>query len=155
MRYRPGDFEAVHLSPVWRDKADYIFASHIGVQDGKNQWEQLWGKRVSPQTYILCCIPFFVRNVSLGDEVETDVDATLSRVLKRSGQITFRVWFGGRPAALRDEVVHEVTAMEVLSEWYSNDLLGLSTPRAWAPRLADYLEMQASLSLLVYETGDD
>ena len=39
------------------------------MKDGKNEWEQLWGKEVGPQRCIVCCIPFFVYDVALGDEV--------------------------------------------------------------------------------------
>jgi hypothetical protein len=155
MKYQRGDFEAVHLHPIWREKADFVFAGHIGKRDGKNEWEQLWGKRISTYKFILCCIPFFVRNVSLGDEVETDPHFTLNHVVLRSGQITFRVWFGGRPAALRDQIVSEVTALKPATEWYSQNLLALSAPRAHAQCLADYLESQQLLGRLEYETGDD
>jgi hypothetical protein len=37
MKYQNGEYEAVHQSPIWRDRANFVFAAHIGCKDGKNE----------------------------------------------------------------------------------------------------------------------
>ena len=153
MKYQSGDSEAAHSSPVWRDRSNFVFAAHLGTKDGKNQWEQLWGQKVGPQRFVLCCIPFFVQDVALGDEVETDGDFVLQRVVRPSGQVCFRVWFGGRDATTRQNLVGEIEAMKPLMEWSSENLLALSVPEAESQQLADYLQLRENEGLLQYETG--
>lgn len=144
---------AVHSEPIWRDRANFVFAAYQGTKDGKNEWEQLWGQKVAPQRFVLCCIPFFVQDVALGDEVETDGDFVLQRVVRPSGQVTFRVWFGGQDATMRDGLVREIEAMKPLMEWSSENLLALSVPAAEAQQLADHLQLRENEGLLQYETG--
>ena len=153
MKYQAGEYEAVHQSPVWRDRANFVFAAHLGMKDGKNEWEQLWGQKTAPQRFVVCCIPFFVQDIALGDEIETDADFVLQRVIRYSGQVTFRVWFGAQDATTRLELVQEIEAMKPLMEWSSENLLALSAPKAEAQRLADYLHSREQQGLLQYETG--
>lgn len=153
MKHQAGDYEASHLSPMWRDRADFVFAAHVGTKDGKNEWEQLWGQKVGAQRLVLCCIPFFLYDVALGDEVEINSDFVLQRVLRESGQVTFRVWFGGQDTKTRCELVREIEALTPLMEWSSENLLALSVPEAEAQRLADHLRLRENNGLLQYETG--
>lgn len=153
MKYQTGEYEATHSSPVWRDRSNFVFAAHIGTKDGKNEWEQLWGQKVGPQRFVLCCIPFFAQDVALGDEVEADGDFVLQRVVQPSGQVTFRVWFGGQDAATRQNLVREIEAIKPLMEWSSENLLALSVPQAKAQHLADCLRLQEDEGRLQYETG--
>ena len=132
---------------------NFVFAAHIGTKDGKSEWEQLWGQKVAAQRFVLCCIPFFVQDVALGDEVETDGDFVLQRVVRQSGQVTFRVWFGDQDATTRQNLVHEIEAIKPLMEWSSENLLALSVPEAEAQPLADHLQLRESEGLLQYETG--
>jgi len=117
------------------------------------EWEQLWGQEVGPQRFVLCCIPFFMYDVALGDEVETDGDFVLQRVVCQSGQVTFRVWFGGQNAATRQEQARQIEGMMVLMEWSSENLLALSVPESEAQRIADHLQLRENEGLLQYETG--
>lgn len=153
MKYQAGEHVAVHSFPIWRDRANFVFAAHQGTKDGKNEWEQLWGQEVAPQRCVVCCIPFFVYDVALGDEVEIDYNFILQRVVRSSGQVTFRVWFGGQDAAKRQDLVREIEAMKPLMEWSSENLLALSVTEAEAQQLADYLQLRENEGLLQYETG--
>lgn len=154
MKYQTGEYEAVHQSPIWRDRSNFVFATHLGTKDGKNEWEQLWGRRTAPQRFVLCCIPFFARDLALGDEVETDADFVLQQVVQRSGQITFRVWFGSQDATARKKLVREIEAMKPLMEWSSENLLALSAcDEGEAQKLANHLQACEKNGLLQYETG--
>ncbi|OWQ82897.1 hypothetical protein CDN99_27850 [Roseateles aquatilis] len=153
MKYQVDDFEASHASPVWRDRASFIFAAHLGSKDGINEWEQLWGERIAVNRFILCCIPFFVTNLALGDEVEIDANSILQRVVRPSGQVTFRVWFGGQDDVGRQTQVREIGDLNISMEWYSENLLALSVAATDAQRLADHLQVRENEGLLNYETG--
>lgn len=154
MKYQAGEYEATHSSPVWRDRSNLVFAAHLGTKDGKNEWEQLWGQKVAPQRFVLCCTPFFVQDVALGDDVETDGDFVLQRVVRPSGQVTFRVWFGDQGTTTRWEgLVREIEEMKLLMEWSSENLLALSVSADKAQQLADYLQIRENQGLLQYETG--
>jgi hypothetical protein len=153
MKYQVGEYEAVHQSPIWRDRANFVFAAHLGNKAGRNEWEQLWGRKVSPRRFVVCCIPFFALDIALGDEVETDADFVFQKVTHCSGQATFRVWFGEQDSTIRQELVREIEAMAPLMEWSSENLLALSVANAEAQRLADHLHSQEQKGLLQYETG--
>jgi hypothetical protein len=153
MKYQTGEYEATHRLPIWRDRANFVFASHLGTKDEKNEWEQLWGQRIASNRFILCCIPFFVYDLALGDEIEVDADFIFQRVVRRAGQVTFRVWFGGQDSGKKQELVEEMKAISSLMEWSSENLLALSVPEAEAQLLADYLQSREQQKLLQYETG--
>jgi len=154
MDHQPGDYVAVHENPVWRDKANFIIRAPLEKDGGRSEWEQLWALRLDERRFSLCCIPFFARDLALGDEVETDADFVLSRVIRSAGQTTFRIWFGGQAEGTRRELVREIEAMNPLMEWSSDNLLALSAPDGTeAQKLADYLQSREEQGLLKYETG--
>lgn len=155
MKYKVGEYEATHSNPIWRDRSNFIFVAHLGVKEGKNEWEQLWGKKTDvPQRFILCCIPFFAKDISLGDEVETDKDFIFKRVIRHSGQTTFRIWFGGQSIKTRKDLISAIKSMEHLMEWSSENLLAISVlNEAKALKLANYLKFNEEKGLLQYETG--
>lgn len=89
--------EAVHQRPVWRDRANFIIGAELtGTSDAKS--EQLWAKQLSDDTFEICCIPFFVYEVALGDVVQTAPAGgrryMVEKVVRPSGRFVFRVWFG-------------------------------------------------------------
>lgn len=148
MKYQAGEHVAVHSDPIWRDRANFVFAAHQGTKDGKNEWEQLWGQQVTPQRCVVCCIPFFVHDVALGDEVEIDANFVLLRVVRPSDQVTFRVWFDGQDATTRQNLVSEIEAIKPQMEWSSENLLALSVPETEAQHLADHLQLRENEGLL-------
>lgn len=154
MRYQQGDVTTVHTTPIWRSRANFIFMALDRVSGERNEWEQLWGQKLSPNRCILCCIPFFLYDVALGDEVELSSDLVLTGVVRRSGQVTFRVWFGDGPAATRTAVDRDIQKMEVLTEWSSPNLLAISVDVSKAKQLADYLHNKEEGGYLSYENGD-
>ena len=153
MKAQAGEYIAVHKEPIWRESSNFVFHAHMGVKAGKNEWEQLWGKAIAPNRIALCCIPFFLYDVALGDEVLLTPDNVLAEVVHRSGQITFRVWFGEQDATRRQDVVREIEEMKPLMEWSSENLLALSVPEVDAQRMADYLQRREDEGALQYETG--
>ena len=154
MTYQTGDYEAVHQSPAWRGQADFIFSTHIGIRDGRNEWEQMWGKKVAPTRFMVCCIPFFAKDIALGDVVETDSLFTFQKVVKRSGHITFRVWFESTDLELRRSTLRAVVAMEPIFEWSSENFCALSIcGDLQSQNLANLLQTYEDQKIVSYDTG--
>ena len=89
--FQRGDYVAIHENPVWRDESDFIIRAYLEENKGRNEWEQLWAKRLDDRRFSLCCIPFFAYNLALGDEVETDGSYVVEGVVRPSGQFTWRI----------------------------------------------------------------
>lgn len=153
MKYQIGDYEAVHEEPIWRDRANFILSAFLGVKNGRNEWEQLWAERISETQFRLCCIPFFAKDLALGDEVETDSDFVVRSIARPSGNYTFRVWLGGQSGEVRTKVTAKLEALGVDMEWSSKNLLALSVSSERAQELADRLAAFESAGELEYETG--
>jgi hypothetical protein len=149
------EFIAVHLNPIWRDQSNFIFQAQIKNEksNGKYEWEQLWGKQIAPYRFVVCCIPFFIYNLDLGEEVETNENYIFRKVIRRSGQTTFRVWFDSLDAKTRLGLFNELDGLDVLMELYSEKLLAISVRDADAQKVADYLQSKEGNSLIQYETG--
>ena len=141
--------EIVHTEPVWRDKADFI----IGAALPEGRAEQLWARQLGERRFEICCIPFFVFDLALGDIVETDVDYTMSGVVEASGRFTFRVWFGDSFHP-REDIEAELITLGALVEWSSVNLLAVDAADAGhAQTIANFLQERTDLGQLIYETG--
>jgi len=146
--HRRGD--ALHDAPGWRDKADFVIGAPL-PEAGRA--EQLWARRVSDRRFEICCIPFFLHDVALGDVVETDPGYDLTRVLERSGRFVFRVWFG-EASHSRQEVADQLAGLCAMLEWSSANLLAVdAADEAHAQAIANYLDEQERADRLIYETG--
>ncbi len=154
-RYKPGDYEARHNEPVWRDRANFVIAADIASSPDKRGWEQLWARKIADQRFEICCIPFFAYDLALGDEVETDGDHVLCRVVKPSGRFTFRVWFGSSTDPDDRTRVTEVLQREGCEhEWSSENLLAIDAPtQETAQALANALAALQQDGRVTYETG--
>ena len=154
---------AVHPNPVWRDRANFLIKAHLPAlrsQDAPSkEWEQLWCKQIAENQFEICCIPFFLYDLALGDVVETGLEGAsryvVQRVVNRSGRCCFRVWFGESSTSdSRDEVVGFATQVGCLFEWSSANLLAIDADsEAQAQALANHLSQQEQAGSLMYETG--
>jgi hypothetical protein len=146
-----------HLNPIWGDRADFIIRANLTQAGPLNlpRWEQLWCRKIAENHFEICCIPFFVYNISLGDEVITDAENWIIQVWKESGHYTFRVWFGDAlDENIQEEVMKTVENSQCLFEWYSRNLLGIDTPDIrLAEQISGYLQEKEIAGWLKYETG--
>ncbi len=147
----------VHPEPVWRELADFIINAELEPEDAPHRFEQLWTRKVDENRFEVCCIPFFLFDVSLGDIVETAPKDSrrfvLSRVVQPSGRYVFRVWFG-ESFHPRDEIAGELQRLGALIEWSSRNLLAVdATDGGHAQRIADFLHEREQQGQLLYETG--
>lgn len=122
--HRTSNFEVkVHKNPVWRERADHILHGRIEHEGVQEMREQLWARKIADNRFELCCIPFFVYDLALGDEVETE-KGIIEKVVKPSGHQTFWIWFDkSANNQVRNAVYEKVTREGCLAEWYSPGLL--------------------------------
>lgn len=142
--------DAVHRAPVWRDRSDFVIGALL-PEEGRA--EQLWARQVGDRRFEICCIPFFLYDVALGDVVETDAELNFRGVVERSGRFVFRVWFG-EAVHPQQEIAGELAALGVLFEWSSANLLAVdAADETQAQMIADYLAEQEDSGRLIFETG--
>ena len=146
---------STHDNPVWRDRADFIVSAAL-PEIGR--YEQLWCRQITDRTFEVCCIPFFLYDVALGDVIETlpqgERKYVLSGVSARSGRYVFRAFFERRQYRFRDEVAGALEAIGALVEWSSPSLLAVDAhDDVHGQEIADFLHHQQQQEHLVYETG--
>lgn len=144
-----------HQRPVWQDRSNFIINGQLPERDGR--FEQLWARQLSDDTFEVCCIPFFLSDVALGDVVQTEPAGgrryVVARVVQASGRYVFRVWFG-ETAYPRDEIAQKLEALGGLLEWSSVNLLAVDArDEQHAQEIADYLSEAEARGELIYETG--
>lgn len=148
----------LHRSPVWRARSDFIINAPLPEASRPKRYEQLFVLRVGEDRFEVCCEPFFLYDVALGDIVQT-TDAPgamflVSGVRELSGRFVFRAWFGSVPGHPHHEIASDLAKLGALMEWASTNLLAIDAPNEeHAQRIADYLAEQQKAGLLTYETG--
>lgn len=138
-----------HLSPVWRGKADFIVRA--AIRDGG--YEQLWARRIDDTTFEICCIPFFVYDVALGDVVRTSATYDVEEVIESSGRGIFRIFFPVEALQNRQDVVTRLAALSALLEWSSTSLLAVDASSRADEAVTDFLVEGAARGLFIYENG--
>jgi hypothetical protein len=147
----------VHQDPVWRDRSNFIISVELPEKDRPRRFEQLFARQLSEDRFEVCCIPFFVFDIALGDVVGTsprsDRQYVVEKVAEPSGRYVFRVWFGDSFQP-RDEIAEELKALGSLLEWSSLNLLAVdAVNQEHAQLVADLLAEREKTGQLVYETG--
>ena len=131
--------DAVHRTPIWRERSDTVIAARVDRAEVDATSEQLWARQIDRSHYEICCIPFFVYDLALGDIVEVDGDYEVTDVNVRSGRHVFRVWFGDTYYP-REEIVQGLESLEGIYEWSSTNLLAVDARDAeHAQRISDFL----------------
>lgn len=147
----------VHQAPVWRERSNFIVHADLPEKDRPKRFEQLWARQLADDQFEVCCIPFFIYNVALGDVVATSPKAdrkyVVAKVVQPSGRYVFRVWFG-QSFQPREEIVSELEALGSLVEWSSRNLLAVDAADGeHAQLVADFLMEREKAGNLMYEAG--
>jgi hypothetical protein len=147
----------IHSDPVWREHANFIIHAALTGESGPRRFEQLWTRQRADNQFEVCCIPFFIYDLALGDLVLTspaeDLQYVVERVVTSSGRYVFRVWFG-QSFHPRDEIANDLTALGSLIEWSSRNLLAVDAADGeHAQLIADFLMERQKAGHLIYETG--
>ncbi len=137
-----------HQDPIWRDKANYILMAHV-----EDDLEQLWTQEISESTFMICCIPFFIYDVALGDIVEA-VNNRVTRVIERSGRYVFRVWLSPEGELEIVKIVQRLYEHGALVERSSRRMFAIdASNEAVATEIRQVLEKMQAEGLFEYETG--
>ncbi|AZZ42574.1 DUF4265 domain-containing protein [Acidipropionibacterium jensenii] len=142
---------------MWRERSDFIIAADISAQEIGASREQLWARQVAESQFELCCIPFFVDDMALGDVVETedrrDGKFIIRRVIKPSGRYVFRVWILDTESS-RDRIVIQLQRAGALIEASSLRLISVDAKnQKYAQKIADILDTHEREGTIIYETG--
>lgn len=146
---------ATHQEPVWREHSDFIIVADISNYSAAASREQLWARKLSASTFEVCCIPFFVYDLALGDVVATmsERDHVLSQVVRPSGRFVFRAWLASA-GPWRSTILERLGSLGCLLEWSSMDLVAVDSPDLeQAILVGDFLQAQEDAGRLVFETG--
>jgi Domain of unknown function (DUF4265) len=140
----------VHVEPAWRVRSNFIIMADL-PENGRR--EQLWVRQVADLRFELCCIPYFLYDMSLGDVVETDDRHNVTNVIERSGRFVFRIWFGGSSYP-QQQVIDELETLGGLTERASGNMIAVDAANAQiAQTLANLLLRHEAQRNLIYETG--
>jgi hypothetical protein len=147
----------VHQEPVWRDRSNFIINAELQKKDLPRRFEQLFARRVGEDRFEVCCIPFFLYDIALGDIVTTVPKEgrkfVVDKVVEPSGRYVFRVWFG-ESFQPRDEFAQALRSLGSIVEWSSRNLLAVdAVDGEQAQLVADFLAKSEQAGRLVYETG--
>lgn len=157
MTAAPAEEFVVHQEPVWREQSNFVINAELPEKDRPKRFEQLFVRQVADDRFEVCCIPFFLYDVALGDIVRTapkgDRKYVMTDVVEASGRYVFRVWFG-ESFQPRDEIDSELKALGSLTEWSSRNLLAVdAVDEEHAQLVADFLAEREKAGQLIYETG--
>lgn len=138
-----------HEEPVWRSRSNFIIMAPVDEDK-----EQLWARQISERTFEICCIPFFVYNLALGDIVETDIGYCVTKVVERSGRFVFRVWMQTEERSLVSSIVKHLEDFGALVERSSAYMIAIDTANEqMAKDVSGWLSQLEVEGHLQYETG--
>lgn len=145
-----------HVKPAWGSKADYLIHAVIDNMETVTR-EQLWARRIDDNRFLICCIPFFVYHLALGDEVVTtqheELAYVIDRIAAQSEHHTFRVKFLNKGKAF-DDFFAWLKEIEGEFEWFSHEFVAIDCVQQNAEAVAKKLWEMQHLGVLAYEDGD-
>jgi hypothetical protein len=150
-----------HDAPVWRPMENGYIAMVDLVPFGfENEQEQVWLRSLGEGEFEVCCIPFRVYGVSLGDRVKLSDGRFISGVLSRSGRKVFRVFFTDpRPPVnapdSRETLRSVIISGRFLSEWSGDRHVAIDVPESCDPaQLFEAVEAEIRNGTAYCEWGD-
>ncbi len=148
----------VHESPARRSKSNYIARVDLSPFGFDGEMEQLWLERLDGESFELCCIPFRVYGMALGDLVSVSGDGTtVTGVIRRSGGRVLRVLLvpGEALKAGSNEIKREVEKLGLISEWSGDRHVAVDVPSvADISSLIGVVERGEAESIMFWEWGD-
>jgi hypothetical protein len=120
---------ALHLEPAWGSRADFVIDAELS-DPLQGKFEQLRVRKVSINRFEICCIPFFLYDLALGDIVETPLVGknryVVRRVAQPSGRGVYRVVYKSQNQADCAELIDQTATM--VTEWSSENLMAIDVP---------------------------
>jgi hypothetical protein len=142
-----------HVSPVWRERSNYIAKCNLNVDQLPFKYEQLWLRKLPDALFQVCCIPFFAKGIHLGDIVSLTSEGAVEAIVTPSGHWTLRLLFRS-DFTQRDDVIRDLGATGVTHERFTKSLYSLDTTDAdHAKNVMTFLDHHMDQGHLGYETG--
>jgi hypothetical protein len=146
----------LHVEPVWGERADLQI--DVVIPDVVDSLERLVARSVGADAYELCCLPFALYDLSLGDVVEVagltrETPGRVTRVLRPSGRFLFRVLLLEEDAVRMRSLESTFASFGCSLEGYGPLLLAVDTDdEAAADLVLGLLVQEAAQGGLEYET---
>ncbi|MFK0116154.1 DUF4265 domain-containing protein [Streptomyces sp. NPDC090994] len=134
----------VHDEPADRPDRGYIAVVDLAPFGFPRQMEQIWLRPLGDGQYEICCLPFRVYGLAMGDVVSlNEEDGSINGVIRYSGNRVFRIYFPsstplGDFDSVKRDVISAIHDADLRAEW-SGDRhvaihipLGGSVERVWA-----------------------
>ncbi|MCX0245655.1 DUF4265 domain-containing protein [Streptomyces drozdowiczii] len=123
-----------HDTPAVRPDRAQIAQVDLAPFGLPNLMEQVWLKSIGGEEYEMCCLPFRVYGLALGDVVRLDLTSRIvSRIKRRSGNRVFRLFF---PVSIADRefrsvkrtIVSRIENSGLLAEWSGPRHVAIDVP---------------------------
>lgn len=120
----------IHYHPVWKKIADSIINASVENEAKRTVYESLWAKKNQDGLYEICCIPYFIYDLALGDIIEADLDERgkllYKKVFQHSGNKTIWVQFNNAKRDDLNRVLEKVIKFDCLYEGYNERFLAFN-----------------------------
>jgi len=143
-----------HPNPALKDQADYVIGARIedDIWSKQYDFEQLAAKKIDDSTFMICCIPFALYDITIGDLVEVDDELNVIKVVKVSDHVAFRI--ATKSATQQASLLELLSSMSANYEVFSDNLIAVDVDNNIdGSNLADKLaELEDSKQIVEYET---
>lgn len=144
---------ATHPDPAWRQRSNFLIRANIETPETDLVAEQLWTRQLGTNEFELCCIPFFIYDIALGDVVRADAEHNLTHLIRRSGRYAYRVFLRD-PEATMTSLRETLDSLGALVEHYSASLIAVDAgDLAHAEAVVDLLQSLEDAGSIVYEAA--
>ena len=146
-----------HELPVWEDRADFDIDVRI-PEDEDGLLERLSVRRVTDDLYEVCCLPFFLYDVCLGDTIRVaglsrTTPGTVTGRVEDAGRFVFRLILQPSRTTMQG-AASSLVSMGFLVESHGSSYLAVDAPdEEQAAFLAAYLQTGEDAGDWEYETG--
>ena len=142
-----------HVEPVWRERANYICQGIVEGAKDPPMREQLWARKLHGNEFEMCCIPYFLYNLALGDVVTLRERDIVDAVVRRSGRSVYRIWLADEMVD-RLQIHRDLASLGALQEWRTANLCSIDAADAAVSKaVMHYLTERASKRELEFEGG--
>lgn len=83
--------QAIHQRPIWGSRADARIEVDLSIYGMPGKTEVVDVETGAGGVFTICCVPFFIDNIALGDVVTWDQTSRSVRVSAASGHAVLRI----------------------------------------------------------------
>jgi hypothetical protein len=123
---------ATHSQPAWRQDANHLLLVDLTEHGLPDRYEQLWVKKLESDLYQVCCIPFFLYGLALGDVVRAEKHrghSVITELARRNGRSTIRVAANHPHEVAAQGLLHAILEeRRPLNEWLRPEYVAIDAP---------------------------